>query len=56
MKTKDQGFGEGYRSMNQFKIQNKCFTPLYPYTLTPGLNRKSGCVSPILKSLVSEHP
>jgi len=30
MKTKDQGFGQGYRVQ-----MYKCLKPLHPYTLTP---------------------
>ncbi len=46
MKTKDQGFGQGCRGIG---VQGyKCLKPLHPYTLTPGLNRQTGCVSPNL--------
>ncbi len=52
MKTKDHGFGEGYRGIG-VNVEN-------PYTLRLGLNRKSGCVSPIdfspfLSSLSIQH-
>ncbi|BAY71155.1 hypothetical protein NIES23_39710 [Trichormus variabilis NIES-23] len=41
MKTKNQGFGEGCRG-----------TGLYPYPLTPSLNRQPGCVSPNIGIMV----
>ncbi len=44
MKTKDQGFGEGYRGVRVSNIYTP--TPLYPYTLASSLNRQPVCVSP----------